>query len=77
MPAKKTSISIDERLYHDAQQRFAAHYCANFSEYVTHLIKLDMMKQSAQPEEQEGIAMVAERAPKPVSYKTPSRKRAS
>lgn len=59
MSAKKTSISIDERLFNDAQERFAEYYCSNFSEYVTALIRQDMQKhRAAKAEEQHPSALI-------------------
>jgi hypothetical protein len=38
----RTTISVNPKLYEDAQPRIAARYCTNFSEYVEDLIKDDV-----------------------------------
>jgi hypothetical protein len=52
MGAKKTSISIDERLYNDAHGRFSSYYANSFSEYVAELIKQDLIKQRTKAAEE-------------------------
>lgn len=76
MSAKKTSISIDERLYNDAQERFAEYYCSNFSEYVTALIREDMQKHRAAKTEDQHPSVLIDTPDKYKTRKPPS-KRAS
>lgn len=42
MTKYRTSISINEKLYNDAQPLIPLRYCTNFSEYVEDLIKEDV-----------------------------------
>lgn len=44
MSHHRTSITIPKRLFDDAQPLIAHHYCTNFSEYVTALIKQDVLE---------------------------------
>lgn len=62
MATKHTSITIFEPLFKEGMRRMEEKHCASFSEYITDLVRKDVLENPAPPKE-ESKASAAKKKP--------------